>query len=436
MEQDPVKLTLQDLKAAMSPLAEIGKGELTFDVNGTGVSLRALTPDEELQVQRYARQALSDGDLSDQANALEYLDRFRLCSLGYSLVQVANLDFRGVEFVETGEKLPNGTAIKVRKHEAVQQLLASWSRNMTNAVFKKFGELTNRVEAEVEGVIEFDEVDYDADIARLEDRLRELRDAKNKMALSAKDPRTDLRKRVAASGRTLAPNPAPTAPEPEPIEELPTEGGEHDFVSPLSDVERVVVEPESVEPESDEPDSDEPESDDGENGDDVIEPVAPVEEPEPVPQAPPSITGRRASVFDRARGAVSPPVQVAPAPAPEPAPEAPPSITAKNSLDDVQDSFVNTSDEDSMEQAVAQENERLLARRAARSAPHVAARRAAEEVGFDALPPQPVLAGSKDGIDVYRMPTQTLTDRKSPSGQTVPREQPKPTANPKFRPVR
>ena len=119
-------------------------------------------------------------------------------------------------------------------------------------------------------------MDYDADIARLEDRLRELRDAKNKMALSAKDPRTDLRKRVAASGRTLAPNPAPTAPEPEPIAELPTEGGEHDFVSPLSDVEREVVEPDSDEPESDEPDSDEPESDDGENGDDVIEPVAPV----------------------------------------------------------------------------------------------------------------------------------------------------------------
>ena len=207
-----MKLTLQDLQAAMSPLSEIGKGELTFDVNGVSISLRALSPEEEIHVQRYARQAVAEGDYNDQASALEYLDRFRMSALSYSIVQVGGLDFRKVEFVETGEKLPNGTAIKIRKNEAVLKLINNWSRNMINAVFKKFSELANKVEAEVEGLIEFDEIDYDAEIARLEERLKEVRDSKNKHQLSTKDPRTDLRKQVAASGKTLK-SPAPAESE-------------------------------------------------------------------------------------------------------------------------------------------------------------------------------------------------------------------------------
>lgn len=437
-----MKLTLQDLQAAMSPLSEIGKGELTFEVNGVAICLRALAPDEEIQIQRYARQAVADGDYSDQANALEYLDRFRMGALSYSIVQVGALDFRKVEYVETGEKLPNGTAIKVRKHEAVLKLISNWSRNMINATFKKFSELANKVEVEVESLIEFDEVDYDAEISRLEERLKEVRDAKNKHQLSTKDPRTDLRKQVAASGKTLAPaqsGDAPRAPD-APLEESEA------LAVPL-DVDREVEE--SYEPEPDEDASEEAYGDAEEPEDsypdEIGEPVEESpEEPAPAPVSP-APQSSRASVFDRAKGIVSPAAPAPKPPAPTPPVEATPppqraesaNPVAVTQFDEVTDSLVDTNDPDEMNRAIEAENARLLQRRArAAAAPHLAARQADEAVN----PPseRAVLAGKKDGMEVYKMPTQTMSDRKGPPSAPVSAasKAPKPTSNPKFRPVR
>lgn len=439
-----MKLTLQDLQAAMSPLSEIGKGELTFEVNGVAICLRALAPDEEIQVQRYARQAVADGDYSDQANALEYLDRFRMGALSYSIVQVGNLDFRKVEYVETGEKLPNGTAIKIRKHEAVLKLISNWSRNMINATFKKFSELANKVEVEVEGLIEFDEIDYDAEIARLEERLKEVRDAKNKHQLSTKDPRTDLRKQVAASGKTLASasqGDAPRAPD-APLEESEA------LAVPL-DVEREIEE--NYEPEPDEDASDESYGDSEESEDYSDEIGGPAESPDdsedpaPVPAPPVSPAPQsRASVFDRAKGIVSPaaPVSKTPAPTSPVEPSPPPQRTesanpvAVPQFDEVTDSLIDTNDPDEMNRAIEAENARLLQRRArAASAPHLAARQTDEAVN---PPDRAILAGKKDGMEVYKMPTQTMSDRKgSPAAPvSAASKAPKPTTNPKFRPVR
>jgi hypothetical protein len=412
-----VKLNLQELKAAMSPLSEIGKGELSFDVNGLVLVLRALTPEEEIHVQRYARQALTDGDTTDQTNALEYLDRFRICSLGYALVQAGDIDFRGVEFIETGDKLANGTAIKVRKHEAVMQLVQAWSRNMVNAVFKKFGELQNRVEKEVEGLIEFDEVDYDAEISRLEDRIRELKESKTKAVLSTKDPRTDTRKQVVASNKTVAPINQSRVVE---QSQLDT-GTEYETVASPSDIDREVV---------DDPDADDEDEDEGSAysvpTEDVEEPPAPVRE------AP--VAATRSSLFDRVRNQ-APATQAAPPsrPAqPDPAPVAPPSEPA--SFDEVPHSFVDPGDPESMERAVAEENRRLMAQRSGRSAvPHLAAKRTAEDLAIDTTGPK--LAGQMGGMEVYKMPTQTMTDRKPPTAQ--PATAPSPTTkNPKFRPIR
>lgn len=423
-----MKLTLQDLQAAMSPLSEIGKGELMFEVSGVAICLRALAPDEEIQVQRYARQAVADGDYSDQANALEYLDRFRMGALSYSIIQVGDLDFRKVEFVETGEKLPNGTAIKIRKHEAVLKLISNWSRNMINATFKKFSELANKVEIEVEGLIEFDEIDYDAEIARLEERLKEVRDAKNKHQLSTKDPRTDLRKQVAASGKTLA---SPVSQEGRPQQDAPVEESET-LALPL-DMEREVEESyESDEGDSEE--SDEPAyEDEGEPETSEEE----IEEAPPVAAAPASVSNpqSRASVFDRAKGIVSPP-----SPAPQPPsevarpskqPEPGPPVV---SFDEVPDSLVDTSDPDEMNRAIEAENARLLQRRTRSAAPHLAARQVEETL--NPLPAEKVvLAGKKDGMEVYKMPTQTMSDRKG-GPVSAASKAPKPTTNPKFRPVR
>lgn len=434
-----MKLSLQELKAAMSPLSEIGKGELAFDVNGLTLVLRALSPEEEIHVQRYARQALTDGDVTDQTNALEYLDRFRICSLGYSLVQAGDIDFRGVEFIETGEKLANGTAIKVRKHEAVMQLVQAWSRNMVNAVFKKFGELQNRVEKEVEGLIEFDDVDYDAEIARLEDRVRELKEAKIKANLSTKDPRTDTRKQVVASNKTIAPlTGSQGQSELNSQQDQQDTNTEYETVAVPSDFDREVVEDTDDSGELD----DEIEDDDDQSVYSVFDDTDTSAPETPVTQVAPSMTGR-SSLFDRVRNQVAtpqsaPPPKAPPASSPQgqqPAPQPAPIAEPPAPFDEVAHSLVDRNDPESMERAVAEENRRLMAQRSARSAvPHLAAKRTAEELASEQGGPK--LAGQMGGMEVYKMPTQTMTDRKPPVAPQPTVTPTKSTKNPKFRPIR
>jgi len=414
-----VGLTLQDLKTAMAPLAEIGKGELTFEVNGTRISLRALTPDEEIAVQRYSRSSLAEGDLTDQTTALEYLDKFRNGSLGYSIVQIGNLDFRNVETIETGEKLANGTAIKVKRHEAIQGLVGNWSRNMTVAVFKKFGELMNQVEKEVEGLIEFESIDFDGEITRLEDRIRELKEEKARITLSDADPRTNLRQQVATSGKSFRrPEAGSTAAATtDSIQDQQNTIQEAGTVSVPSDIDREIA---SEEEESQE------------------EPEEPSMDLLGAQGAAPPVENLRKSVLDRgtAGGAIRMPPPSPSKQAPEEFQEsvdedAPPEPTA-DPLSDVMSSMVDMGDSDSAEKAVEMETRRIMEMRAnaakmSRKPPHVAAKQAAQEIE------RPTAAGTKDGVEVYKMPTQTLTDRRPPETVQAPVRS---NANPRFKPTR
>ena len=405
----------------MAPLAEIGKGELTFDVNGTRISLRALTPDEEIAVQRYSRSSLAEGDLTDQTTALEYLDKFRNGSLGYSIVQIGNLDFRNVETIETGEKLANGTAIKVKRHEAIQGLVGNWSRNMTVAVFKKFGELMNQVEKEVEGLIEFESVDFDGEITRMEDRIRELKEEKARITLSDADPRTNLRQQVATSGKSFRrPEAGTAAAATDSTQEQQTSLREAVTVSVPSDIDREIS-----------PDEGEPQE-----SEEAEEPSVDFLEAQ---ETPPPVENLRKSVLDRgtAGGAIR-----MPPPPPKQVPETfqesvdegdeAPEPATVDPLSDVMSSMVDMGDSDSAEKAVEAETRRIMEMRAnavkmSRKPPHVAARQVAQEIE------RPTAAGTRDGVEVYKMPTQTLTDRRPPETVQAPVRS---NTNPRFKPTR
>ena len=73
-----MQIDFQALEQALAPIAEIGQGELTFDMGATPVTLRVLLPAEELEVQRYASEVISArGEGDDPNDAVDYLDRFR-----------------------------------------------------------------------------------------------------------------------------------------------------------------------------------------------------------------------------------------------------------------------------------------------------------------------------------------------------------------------
>jgi hypothetical protein len=171
-------LDLKTLQNAFSKIEEVGKGELTFDLDGIPVTLRVLLPSEEITVQKFAAQAMAEGDDTDASTTADYLERFKQAVCSHALVAVGELDFRGVEFVETGETLDNGVAIKVPKHQAVRDILSNFSRGATTIIFKKYGELLAQVEQDAEAATDFEIPDLDAEIKRLQDRITELEQTK------------------------------------------------------------------------------------------------------------------------------------------------------------------------------------------------------------------------------------------------------------------
>jgi len=168
-----MQIDFKALEQALAPIAEIGQGELTFDAGSTTITIRVLLPSEEVEAQKYAAGALNESDQGEHS-AVDYLDRFRIGCLSHAVIAVGETSFRGVEYVETGEKLDTGVPIKIQKYKAMRQLLSRWSRAALTAVFAKFNDLVTKTEAEAEKQIEYEPSSIPAEIERLQKRMEDL----------------------------------------------------------------------------------------------------------------------------------------------------------------------------------------------------------------------------------------------------------------------
>lgn len=172
-------LDLNSLKNAFSKIAEIGKGEETFDLNGTKITVRLLLPSEEIEVQKqssfaYTEEGKESGENSTLATT-KYLETFKLGVLSYAIVQVNDLDLRNTEFIPTGENLPNGKPVKITKTKAVKDLLLSFSRRALDTIFQKYTDLSTKTDIESDKSLEYTPIDISEEITRLEERLEELK---------------------------------------------------------------------------------------------------------------------------------------------------------------------------------------------------------------------------------------------------------------------
>ena len=209
-------VNLKALEAAITQVERIRDHEFSFEAGGMEIALRALRPDEETEVQRYAQIALEgrpsgDDAPTDQASFTDFMDRLRHAALGYSIVQMGALDLRDVEYIETEEEGPGGLPVSLPKWEAMRdQIATEWSRTMLTEVFGKYGELIERLEIRASKSVKFDPVDLDAEIKRVEKRLEELREMRKSKA----------EKDEAAVARDLSASEAPQAPR-QPPQEAP-----------------------------------------------------------------------------------------------------------------------------------------------------------------------------------------------------------------------
>ncbi len=185
-------MNLDMLKAAMKPLEDFGKDEIEIEVNGTIVVLKTLLPVEEVSCQKYASGVLEqireeidiENDQMSRHGALDYFDKFRTEVISYAIIKIGALDFRGVEFIETGELLDNGKPKKIKRQLALRNIIQeSWSRAMITICFSKYGDLITKLSEKAEKVAEKSISDLDAEIDRIAVKLEKLKQEKDKRAL-------------------------------------------------------------------------------------------------------------------------------------------------------------------------------------------------------------------------------------------------------------
>lgn len=173
-------LDLQTLKASLAKISKISLKELTFKAGETELTLRVTSAEEDGEIERWGQLAW-DNALGDQdASAFGiYLDRMRIGTLSYAVVQIDNLDLRGVSVIETGEIL-DGKPVLMPKHEAVRSILSTWPRHLLHFCFLKYGELLQKNERDAVKAIDFNDTNIDDELERLRSRIEELEDIKAK----------------------------------------------------------------------------------------------------------------------------------------------------------------------------------------------------------------------------------------------------------------
>jgi hypothetical protein len=164
-------LDLRSLENAFARISQIGKGESEVEVDGVRVVLRTLLPEEDVAVQRYARGEGEDETLE----TLNMVERYKRATIAYAVVQVNELDLRGVTTIPTGEVLPNGVPVQMPKVLAVRRIVDSWSAQATTILFQRYADLIKQVEDETNAKVKYDTSNIDAEIERLNARIDELR---------------------------------------------------------------------------------------------------------------------------------------------------------------------------------------------------------------------------------------------------------------------
>ena len=184
-------MDLNTLKQALAPLTKWGQEELSFEVEGVQVALRPLLPSEELECQKFAiktlqedlqQEGLGEEDQITRMSQMKYFDDYRAVVLSYAIVQIGDTNLRKEKSVETGEVV-EGVRVRVPLHVAMRKIISeSWSRGMIAIAFSKYGDLVTRIAEKADRIVKESVSDMDAEIQRVEARLKFLREEREKRA--------------------------------------------------------------------------------------------------------------------------------------------------------------------------------------------------------------------------------------------------------------
>lgn len=121
-----------------------------MDIFGVKITLKTLSPREEAEVQR-AISLLRDDEDETGLSTVEYLDVFRKETLARAIIKIGESSLDS-DYIETGEVLENGTPVKVKKTEALLEILESFSRPVITEAFNVLGVISEEAEKQAESL--------------------------------------------------------------------------------------------------------------------------------------------------------------------------------------------------------------------------------------------------------------------------------------------
>lgn len=171
---------LKSLQAAFSKIEKVFYHEVSFEINGIPIYLRPVSADEEVAALEYALETTRE-NRSIRIATSEFFLRMMRGVLSYAIVQIGDLDLRGVETVPTGEVLDNDMPVEREKHEVVEEVLQSWPKPLLVKMFLRSAEMLSQVAEKADHYILLDEQDKAAEIARIESKIEELKRKKESL---------------------------------------------------------------------------------------------------------------------------------------------------------------------------------------------------------------------------------------------------------------
>lgn len=188
-------MNLSQLKKAFEPISQIGHLRKDVEVFGLSMTLRTLTVKEDAEVQR----TLSELREEEETTTVEYLDHFRRETLSRGIIRVGGLNLEE-EYVETGEVLENGTPVKVKKVEAISEILDTFSRAVLGELFTLLTDLTTEAEEEVKKLSPTNK-NVEEEVEELKSRITDLENYDN--VISSDEAVKDLPNKVGQYSEVL-----------------------------------------------------------------------------------------------------------------------------------------------------------------------------------------------------------------------------------------
>jgi hypothetical protein len=104
---------------------------------------------------------------------LEFVDIFRRESLSRSIIEINGVSLSD-PFIETGDVLESGVAVKVKREEALGEILGGFSRVVMTTLFQELAALSEKAESTLTKQLEQGTLNLEEEKKNLESRVQTL----------------------------------------------------------------------------------------------------------------------------------------------------------------------------------------------------------------------------------------------------------------------